>query len=636
MGIGLSLVALFHWSPGGFVMFHYTHIYYLLLSFLPLCFLWLPLNSKAPRDRIPLYDIALMVLATVPFVYFILNEWTIRWIGWGVTAPLLAIIGSIIVCGLLIESARRAAGLVFSAIVAFFALYPLFAQYLTGFLQAPNFSFNRVFSFHLFSQQSVAGLIMSVFGEYIVGFMVFSTVLTVLGSGKLFNDLALYVVGKARGGNAKVAIIASALFGSISGAVVPNVMTTGAFTIPAMKKDGLPAHFAGAVEAVASSGGVFMPPVMGSAAFIMAEFIAVPYATICIAAAVPAILYFVCLFVQIDTYAARMGLKARPLDVKPPSIWKVLFNNKHIFLSFVVLFYYLFFVRIASQAPYFASAACLIVAMFQKETRLNFKGFLSLIEKAGQTLGQLIGMVAPIGLIIGSLVMTGAAFSLPYQIVSLAQENVFLVILFGAVAAFILGMGATITAVYIFLAIALAPGLVQAGFDIYAVHLFVLYGAMLSSITPPVAIAAIAASSIAGSPPIKTGFQAMKLGGAIYILPLVFIFSPALILRAPPFEILQVISTTTMALVVLGCAISGYMWRLGNLTMISRVLFVATSALMLIPEASTDIYGSAGLIFLYIFVYLIRGNDDRLARLFLQPRLRGDASEQEASNLTMP
>ena len=358
-----------------------------------------------------------------------------------------------------------------------------------------------------------------------------------------------------------------------------------------------------------------MPPVMGVVAFIMAEFLEVPYAQVCLVAVVPITLYFLCLFSQIDSYAGRIGLEAKPITVEVPKVWVTLWHNIHILVSFAVLVFLLFFLRLAAQGAWIATGVAILVAQFRKETRLDFKGILQMFEDVGRVLGELMGIMGPVGMIIGSFIITGLAFSLPYEIVGLSGGNIVLMLLFGAIASFILGMGVTISACYIFLAIVLAPGLVEYGFDIFGVHLFILYCGMMSYITPPVALSAFAAATISGASPMKTGVQSMKLGVAKYILPFIFITSPALILRAPAGECVHVILTCALGLVIISGGLEGYFWGMGNLKRLTRGIMVAAGLLVAIPTLSTDLIGGAIFLATFIVGLLLR----RRENFFAQP-----------------
>lgn len=616
MALLMAFMVIFRIRPFGFMLIELSYFYLLLGVFIPLAFLWIPFNRKASRDSVPWYDIVLIVLTIAASLYFVAKEHELLLLGWEAGAPTVPMLIGALLWVLMIEAGRRSAGPAFAIVVFFFSIYPIFASNMPGFLWGRDFSFSQVASFHAMSEESIMGIPIRIFGRVLLGYMIFAIVLQRIGAGRFFNEMATSLVGKTRGGTAKIAIVASGFFGSISGSGVSNVMTTGTFTIPAMKKEGLPPHFAGAVEACASSGGALMPPIMGTAAFLMAEFLEIPYVEVAIAAAIPAILYYVCLFAQIDSYAARVGLVPKTVTFETPPVWRILYNNLHIILSVIFLIVILFALRLTSQAPWIATAAAIVMAMFRKETRLNPRTLIGLLEALGRSLGELLSIMAPVGLIIGAFVLTGVAFSLPHEMLGMAGGNMFFLLLLGALAAFILGMGLNIAATYIFLAIAVAPGLHLAGFDLLASHLFVLYAAIWSHITPPVAMSAFAAASISGASPMRTGFKAMQLGVAKYILPFIFITSPALILRGPVSDMLLVIPTALIGLVVISGGLEGYFWRIGHLTILSRGLFFGAGLLLAIPGLRTDLYGLGILVLLFVLVYLLRGRSP-LSRVLL-------------------
>ncbi|MFC2040230.1 TRAP transporter permease [Chloroflexota bacterium] len=609
VALTLTLAHWFHWTPFGFIMYPMTFLFMLISAFLPLNYLWIPASKNAPRHHVPLYD---MVLAAVSFaipLYFMAHQREVNIGGWDVHAPTFAIALATILWILMVEAARRAGGVGLAVVVSFFGIYPLFACLSPlRIMWGPCISFNKLVSQQMISDMGLMGMPLEIFGELVMGFIVFAAVVQSTGAGKFFNDMAVALVGKTRGGTAKVSIVASGLFGSISGAVVPNVMTTGAFTIPAMKREGLESHFAAGVEATASAGGTLMPPVMGAVAFIMSEVTEVPYLKICIAALVPAILYFFCIFVQIDSHAARIKLKPLPLVIQPPPIWLTLLRNYHIIIGFILLVAVLFLWRITAQAPYIASAVVIVLFTLQKRGQFGLRDFVRLLESIGRTLADLLPILASVGLVLGGLTFTGIALSIPHQISLLAGDNSIVLLLISAFAALILGMGMTAAAVYIFLAIVVAPGLVQYGFNFIAVHLFILYYGMLSHITPPVAIAAFAAASIAESSPMKTGFMAMRLGIAKYILPFIFVISPALILQGSISEILWVVPTVAIGLAVFGGALEGYMWGLGTLKLQSRVLLLAVGLTVLMPDFVVKIIGLGILLAIFILGKMQRGS----------------------------
>jgi len=606
LAILMALLQLFNWRPFGFVLLETVYFYFVVAAFLPLCFLWIPASRQSPKDRIPWYDVSFFLLSLVIPLYYVYHITEVLAGAWEISAPLEAAIPGAILWLLVLEAGRRAAGPIFCGIIAFFSFYPVFGSYMPGILWAPNVSFLPLATFHAVGEESLMGMPMRVFARIVLGFMVFAIVLQAVGAGKFFNDMAMALVGKTRAGVAKVAIISSAFFGSISGASMANVLVTGAFTIPAMKREGLAPHLAGAVEAIASTGGILMPPVMGATAFLMAEFLGVSYREVAIAAVVPSILYYLSLFAHIDAHAARQGLKPSSIVVEVPPVWRILVGNLHIIISFIVLILLIFFLSLISQAPWIAAVLAIGFGMFRKETRLTLKRFIISVQDLGRILGELVATLAPIGLIMGSLIVAGIAFNLPYLLVRMSGGNVYFLLMLGAVAAFILGMGVPILAVYIFLAIVLAPALVQVGINAMAAHLFVLYWAMLACITPPVAVTAIVAASVAEASPMKTALYSMRLALSKYILPFIFVLSPALILQGTVTDSLTIIPSTIVGFVVISGAIEGYFWGIGRITITRRVLLLCAGLLLSWSSLGTDICGLSILVLFFISHYLLR------------------------------
>ena len=593
LAITLTLLHWFHMMRFlGIMMYPLSFLFLLIVFFLPLTFLWIPFSKKAPRDRVPGYDIVLAVLAFCAPWYLIFNQVSVIQAGWEGGAPPIPFAMAVILWFLMLEAARRAAGPIFAFIVFFFSFFPLYACYApVRILWGPCFSFHQLASMQVIGGNGMMGTVFEVFGELIVGFMVFAATVQNTGAASFFNDIAAALIGNTRGGNAKVAILASGFFGTISGAAVPNVMTTGSFTIPAMKREGFPPHFAAGVEATASAGGNIMPPVMGTVAFIMSEFIGVPYAEICIAAAVPAILYYLVLYLQIDAYAARVGMKRVDITTGVPRLHMTLLNNAHIVVGFFFLVGILFVLRVQAQAPFAAVLAMLLLSTLRKRTRMTPKGFLRYLETIGRQLCDLTPILASVGLIIGGLTFTGVALAFSNQITLLAGGNGPLLLVVCGIVAFILGMGMTVSAVYIFTAIVIAPALINFGYNMMAVHLFVIYYGMLSLITPPVCLAAFAAAAIAETSPMKAGFAACKLGIAKYLLPFVYVWSPALILIGPFWTCVFVISTATIGLGIISAGLEGYMWHLGKISPLTRILFCIGGGLAVTPDVTLTVVG---------------------------------------------
>jgi TRAP transporter 4TM/12TM fusion protein len=531
--------------------------------------------------------------------------------GWEVIAPWPAKIMSLILLLLVLESSRRTGGFVFFLVCTFFASYPLFAHVMPAFLHGKSFPFWRVVTYHTMGPESVIGIPLRVVGTILIGFMIFAVTLNHTGAGKFFLDMAQSILGTVRGGAAKVSIFSSALMGSISGSVISNVLSTGSFTITAMKRSGYPPHYAGAVEACASAGGVLMPPVMGATAFVMAEVLQVPYLRIIQAAILPSILYYFCLFLQADAFAALNGIKGSPRE-ECPSFWAVAKEGWYYLAAIGLLIYIVVFLWRESQAAWITTAALLVVTMFRKATRLDFKKFMDLLEGTGRFMGELTSILAACGLIIGSMSVTGVAHSFSHEVVSFSGGNTALLLALGAFASFFLGMGMTITACYIFLAIVMAPALVQIGFFPLAVHLFVMYWGMASFITPPVALGAFAGATVAGADPMRTGFQAMRLGVAKYFLPFFFVLNPALVMEGSVQEILQVFFTCALGIGLIGSSLERYLIGFGKMPNWARPFLFGAGVLLGSPEWRTDIIGLfLGVLIIALMVIQKRSGEKR-------------------------
>ncbi len=560
--IALSVHQLFNLQLFGIVLLEGRYLYLLAAVFLALVFLAFPASRERGGAAVPWWDRALALGALVVCGYFAATAETSLDEGWEYAAPEFARYASLALWLLVLEAARRTGGAVIFVVIVAFSLYPVVADRMPGPIAAFAQPFWDVVPYHVISSESAFGIPMRAFGNLVVGFIVFGAVLQRTGGGAFFNDLALALVGAFRGGAAKVAIFASGFMGSMSGSVISNVMTTGAVSVPAMKRTGFSARHAAATEACASTGGVLMPPIMGATAFVMASFLSRPYFEIALAAAIPSLLFYFGLFVQIDAYAARRGLAGLE-RAELPRLAATLREGWSFLLVFALLVFLMVAFRIETLAPFYATALLLVINQLSKRHRFDGESAVAMVVGIGRALAELVGVLLGVGLIVGAFSATGLAGTLVNDLVFLAGGSTLMLLVMGAITAFVFGMGMTVTACYIFLAVVLAPALTKAGLDPLAVHLFILYYGMVSYITPPVALGAFAAAAIARTGPMGAGLEAMRLGGVIYVAPFFFVLNPALIGQGTPWEVVSVLATALVGIWLLGSALQGYVAFLG-------------------------------------------------------------------------
>ncbi|AXF55211.1 TRAP transporter permease [Salicibibacter kimchii] len=610
LGVFLSVNHVFYLRLFGFAPLQNEYLYYLLAAFMSISFLVLP--AKKTDTSIRYYDVIAFALTLVATMFLGLNSERIILEGWDWVAPVAPTIAAVVLWVLVLEILRRAGGKILFAICGIISIYPLFANIIpVYFLQGQSFDFITLANNHIMSSNSVLGVPLDTVGTLVVGFLVFGVILTHTGGGQFFFKLAQSVFGSQRGGEAKVSVAGSSFFGMLSGSAISNTVTTGQMTIPAMKKSGYDSEYAAAIEATSSTGGTIAPPIMGSAAFIMASFIGVAYLEIVVAAAIPAALYFIAVFLQVDGYAAKHDLRGIPKRELPP-VLKTLSEGWIYIVSMVALILVLVFIQSEGQAPYYASALILILTTLRKSTRFNWQKLGDMIADMGKVLGEIISLIAGVGLIIGAFSATGVSFSFSRELVMMAGDNLLLLLIAGAITSFILGMGMTVSASYIFLAIVLAPALVGVGVDPIAAHLFVLYWATASYITPPVALASFTASGIANSNPLRTSIVSTKLGVVTFFVPFFIVYQPALIWSGTMMESLVSIFTALVGVFLISSALQGYLIGYGSLTKIHRAIFPIGGIAMLVPNIVINVAIVALLVIFYVITYSRKkiGNTD--------------------------
>lgn len=561
---------------------------------LPLAYLIAPARRGMRRDRVPWYDACLALLSFLVAAYI-----AVRYPQLVLSIfmrPLDVWLPGVIIIALVLEALRRFTGWALVIIILVFLLYALLGDLLPG--GRPQ-NWQLLAGYMAFDSNGILGLPISVAATVVVTFIFFGSLLTTTGGTFFFTDAAMLAMGRFRGGSMKIAVLASALFGSISGSAVANVVGTGVITIPMIKRDGYPAHKAAAIEAVASTGGQLMPPVMGAAAFLMAEFLSVPYSAIVIAALVPAILYYVALFIQADLDAARVGISAVPRSELPP-VARVLYGM-HFVLAFAVLIYALFVLNWQPERAALLGAACLIATSLllgYESKRPAIRDLFESLAKTGHGVVEIILISAAAGVVIGVLNITGLSFNLTYALVTIGSGSAVVLLALSAIVCIILGMGLPTLGVYVLLAALVAPALVKVGIEPIAAHLYVLYFGMMSMITPPIALAAFAAASIAGAPAMATGWAAVKFGWSAYVIPILFVFSPTLILIGAPLDIAVAVVTAVIGVWLISAGLAGYF--MGRLGPMMRVLFCVFGLLALVPAGAfhgalwSDVIGVAG------------------------------------------
>ncbi len=626
----------------GFTQLNTEYFYLLISCMLPFTFLIFPGSAKASMTRLPWYDVVLFVGTAVASLYLMLNIREAAELGWEFGDPPQSIIwAGYVMWAVLMEALRRTGGWSLMLCVLPFTVYPLFAgSDWLGPLKGNQSTLDQTTAYHVLSTESLLGIPIQAFADVVIGFLVFGTALMMTGAGKFFINLAFALCGTFRGGAAKVGIFASGLLGMMSGSIVSNVLTAGTMTIPTMKRTGFTASYAAAIEACASTGAVLAPPVMGATAFVMAQFMGTTYAEVAVAAIIPAVLYYAGLFMQVDAYAARKGLKG--LERRElPSLRQTFKEGWYFAFVVIVLIVMLLYFKRESHAPFYATALLLVLNQWEQpgkwrtintialviavaatvvmtvcgeafakamelpasdpgafdvwmnaallpvlggmlllvalnelggDKRWGLVKYIRFLEVNGRTFVELVGILAGCGLLIGAFSLTGVISSLANDLLALAGGNALLLLVMCAVTSLVLGLGLTTTACYIFLAILVGPALEKLGLNKMAVHMFIFYWGMLSSITPPVAIASFAAAGIAGAPAMKTGWESMWVGSIIYFIPFFFVMNPALVLQAatpgdaiPYFEALYLTATTLVGTVFICGGIQGYQAGVGDL-----------------------------------------------------------------------
>ncbi|MEE8396239.1 MAG: TRAP transporter fused permease subunit [bacterium] len=558
----------------------------MLAVVLPLLFLKLRAPGAKGGAAVPWYDRVAAVVGMAAFGYMayrypVLAELVSD-------SPTDGVVAGVVILVLMVEGLRRTVGPVLTVMAVGFFLLGVFGEYIPGSLAGRPISWEFLTYYLSWDPNGILGIPMKVVATIVTAFVFFGQVLMKAGGSAFFTDISMVLVGRFRGGQAKIAVTASGLFGSISGSAVSNVVTTGIITIPLMRRAGYRVEHAAAIEAVASTGGQLMPPIMGAAAFLMAEFLEIPYTEVVVAALIPAILYYLALFILADLEAAKAGItRVPPEDI--PDAWPVLKAGWFFPIPFAVLIVSLFVYNYTPEKAALLATVilggCAFIFGYQGK-RLGLKDVFAALRDTGVAVLDIFMIAAAAGIVIGVLDLSGMGFGLTLALVEIGGGSLPLLLVISAGVCILLGMGMPTAGVYLVLATLIAPSLVEVGIQPIAAHLFILYFGMMSMITPPVAIAAFAAASLAGCDAMKTGFAAMRFGWLAYVIPFLFVASPSLIMQGEVLETVIDVATALCGVWLVSAGLAGHLFR--PLTAGPRALLVISGLLLLIPAGAME------------------------------------------------
>jgi TRAP transporter 4TM/12TM fusion protein len=561
-----------------------------------LIFLLYPARKSWPRHSVHPVDMIFSVLgAAVPMYIVVFYQDLVSRAG---TVTTLDFMVGLLAVVLVIEAARRVVGWPMVTIALLFLAYALLGPYIPGELAHRGADLDTLVQHLFYTTEGIFGIPIGVSSTFIFLFILFGAYLEKTGMGQFFIDIANAIAGWASGGPAKVAVLSSGLMGTVSGSSVANVVGTGSFTIPMMKKLGYKPEFAGAVEATASTGGQLMPPIMGAAAFLMAEFTQTPYVTIIAAAVIPALLYYFGVWTGVHLEARRLGLRGLNRD-ELPKFKSLVVERGHLVIPLLAIIYLLVSGKTPMKAALYAIVLSIGVSMLRKNTRIGVKDIIEGLEQGARGVLGVLAATACAGIIIGVVTMTGLGLKLGTTLVDLAQGQLFLTLFFTMITSIILGMGVPTTANYVITSTIAAPALVLIGVPVLAAHMFAFYFGIIADVTPPVALAAFAGAGIAKADPLKTGFNASKLAIAAFLVPYIFVYNPTmLMIDVHAWEIVQIAITSVIGIIGVSAGVAGFL--LTNLSFIERIAFFIGGIMLVTPGTYTDIIGAAILVIGYL------------------------------------
>lgn len=592
LAIGLplySFVYLMNFFPSaGLFVYSGTHNGIFLATVLTLVFLLVPASRSAPRKRVPWYDYLFILCSLAGILYFAVQyEQIVKASGVGITLT-EQVLGFLTMLALF-EAVRRTLGWAMIIVVLFFLIHAKFTYLFPGPLNGPEFSWDRVMTYLYLSDQGMFGVVLKIATTIIISFMIFGAFLDVSGAGNTFMKLSLALLGHVRGGAAKVAILGSAMFGTVTGSPMAEIGVIGNFTIPLMKRIGYSPTFAAAAEATAACGGVIDPPVMGAVAFVMADFTGIGYGKIAVAAILPAILYYLSLYFQLDLRAASTGLVGLP-KAELPRVREALKESWLLFIPVAVLIIWMMALNEEpTQSVYISLAVLIFLGLINRGNRLTPPKILKALEDAGKSMIDITPICGIAGIIVGSLTLTGLGINLSSILVTLSGGSLLMLSILTAIAIYIMGMGISAIASYILMAILVAPALIQMGVPTIVAHFFIFYIGVSTFITPPFAPAAYVAAAVAGAEPMRVGYVAMRLAVVAYLVPFISIYQPALLWQGTAFQIALAAVTGVLAIFALSVGFEGFC--LARLVWSERALWLAGGLLLFFPKTTTIVPG---------------------------------------------
>ena len=596
IGIAMSVYHLYTGYFGAPEAFLHRSIH--LLFTMVLIFFVSPLSKEAWAKKYRWTD-AILIFLTIGCLGYLFVNYEYIVTRYALVHPLspwdLAL--GILLTLLLVEASRRAIGPALPITAGFFLAYAYVGPYLPGLLRHSGFSTEMIIDQLFLTTEGIFGMPLGVSATYVILFIIFGTFLEKSGTGQLFMDFASAITGWTRGGPGKISCISSALFGTISGSAVANVMVDGWLSIPLMKRTGFKTDFACAVEATASTGGQIMPPVMGAAAFVMSEFTGIPYITICLYALIPALLYYLSLFSSIHFEAGRSGIKGIPKD-ELPRLRVVMARRGHMFIPLIVIVYMMIQGYTPMYACIYSTVAVVVLSFIRPETRMSFKIFLKALEESAKNTLGVAAACACAGIVIGVINLTGVGLKFTSFVLFVAGDSLIPALVLTMVAGIVLGMGMPTTPAYIVQAALLIPALIKLGVNNVAAHMFVFYFSTISAITPPVAMAVYAAAGIGGGKLWPTGLWAMKIAATGFIVPFMFVYGTSLLFIGTWFEIITSSISASFGVIALAAGLMGFFVK--ELKMWERIVLVGAAMLLIKPGLYTDAAGYVLLLVIYL------------------------------------